>query len=324
MRRSFYHVSSTGKLMILDFCIKPSTYVGLAVHHERLNLIKLKHTRKQIIIEGCETITLPAETVVDGKINYSGQLVQSIKRWVETNRAKHCLAALALPLSQVINKRIRVSACLNEEEQNVEINSNVKFYLPGMDERLYLDFVTVEKYEQEVELQLIAARAEQVETYLQLLQTAGLKVKIVDVDVYAIVRSIRWLSLHSLNQATVLLDRDVTAAQLILLDQGKVISIYPVAVDDELIMLQQIKRGMQIFLAMKNVNPIEKMLLTGCVKEAEKFQRLLQSELSLSVERVTSFKNSVIHSRVNSVEVNSCASEWLAAFGLALRGLLRD
>lgn len=306
------------------FRIKPSSYVGLAVHHERLSLIKLKQIKKQMVIEGFAMLALPAGSIVDGKVKHPEQLTHLIRRWVEIYKAEHCAVALALPGSQVINKKIKVAAYLSEQEQSAEISSNLKFYLPGMSERLYFDFIPIKREEQEMEVQLIAARAEQVEIYIDLIQKAGLKIKVVDVDVYAIVRSIRWMAGHLLTETIVILDRDISSAQLILIKQNKVLSVYPIVYDAEDIFLQQIKRGIHFFSTTEPSIVLEKMVLTGYLSDSEKFRQLLQAELFLSVMTIDIFNQMIIDPLVNSEEFSKSASELLAALGLALRGFPRD
>ncbi len=291
---------------------KPSAYIGLAVHDERLSMVKLKQFKKQLVIEDVATQGIPAGTVADGKVQVPLQLEKAFKELAMNRQIDHCFVALALPASQVINKRIKVAAYLTDEEQAVEITTNLKSYLPGMDERLYLDFMPIEKRDQDMELQLIAARAEQVDTYLHLIQTAGLKVNIVDVDVYAIARGIQWMARGLLPETMVVLDMDMTSAQLILLKDRSVISVYPIVVDNDNILLQQIKRGMQIFLAAEKV-AIEKIIITGYLINLDRFENLLQSELNISIETLDSLHDGSM----------SGVSEWLVALGLALRGFPR-
>lgn len=308
--------------MIPGFRIKPSTYVGLAVHHERLTLIQLKQVRKQIRIDVFAKTKLPIGSIQDGKIKHPDALGQAIKTMVETHRIKQSDAALALPASQVINKRIRVAAFLNDQERAAEISSNLSVYLPGIDERLHFDFVPLEKQKEEVELQLIAARAAQVETYIQLAKAAGLTINLVDVDVYALLRGIRWMSLTAFEEITLLLDMDMTTAQLILLNQGSVVSIYPIMIDTDEVLVQQIKRGLHIFSLNHPAISLKKMLLTGCLPHPDKLKILLEHTLSIRIEKWETLNHVTVHSQLDAVELKSSVSEWLVAFGLAWRGLM--
>lgn len=300
---------------------KAFSYVGLAVHHERLSLMKLKQIKKQMVIEGFTLLPLPQGTLVDGNVQQPA-LLNQLKRWIEKYEADQCAAALALPNSQVINKKIKIPAFLNEEEQRAEINANLKLYLPGMTERLYFDFIPLEKYAQERELQLIAARAEQVEIYVDLMLTAGLKINVVDVDTYAIVRAVQWIAEHLTAETIVILDRDVSTAQLILLKQGNVISVYPIMCDsDEDIFFQQIKIGMHFFSAIPASSIFKRMVLTGNLSYSEKFRKRLESELKLSIETINAFKRVVLDSSISLEELNGNISGLMTAFGVALRGI---
>jgi len=302
--------------------MKKSVFVGLAVHHARLSMIKLKQIKKDILIEGFATADFPAGYVTDGEPAQAASLSQMIKQLVRMSAAENCYAALALPASQVINKRIRVAACLNDKEREAEIGSNLKYYLPGINEPLNFDFVPIENQGNEVELQLIAARTKQVETYISAAKAAELKIKIVDVDVYAAARAICVaLPPNKDDQIIVLLEIDILTAQLILLKNGKVISIYPIVMDAEDTLLQQIKRGMQIFSAAIQTANIEKILLIGHLPKLPPLKTILKETFAIPVHVFDTFHGVLLHPKLNVEKLNLHTSELLVAFGLALRGL---
>ncbi len=293
--------------MIPAFYTKKKASIGLALHRGRLGMIKLN----QMTIEGLAIANVPAGCIVDG--------IQGIAEWVEVNEAKGCFAALALPASDVIHKRIRMAACLSDTEREAEIGSNLKHYLPGVNEPLYFDFIEIERQENEVELQLIAARAPQVESYVHAAKKVGLKVNRIDVDMYALVRAIHFfLSEKQRSEVVIILDVDVDAAQLILLKNGKIISMYPIVMEAEEIVLQQIKRGLDVFSNIDPTRKIETLILTGCLSQLNKLKSMLETTLSLSINVLNSIQAISINSELNLEQLTTSMPEWLAAWGLTL------
>ncbi|HSW69247.1 MAG TPA: pilus assembly protein PilM [Gammaproteobacteria bacterium] len=290
---------------------KTPAFAGLAVRHGQLSLMKLKQIKKDIMIEGFASANVPS-----GSLSGSETLYLVIKELMEAVDAKNCHAALALPASHVINKSIRVASCLNDKERDAEIRANMNDYLPGTDGSLYFDFVPMEQHENDIELQLIAARSLYVETYLRAGDMAGLKIKIVDVDVYAIARAIYFiLPQNKRAESCVILDIDFSSAQLILLKNGKIISIYPVSLEIEDLFFQQIKRGIQFFSTIEK--NIKKIILTGDLSRLEQLKSVLEKILPISVSYLNYFKQVSANPDFNLKN----DSKYLLAFGLALRGV---
>ena len=306
--------------MIRGFRIRPSSHVGLAVHHERLVLVRLRQTKKQIIIEKVASTALPAGTIADGKVNHLSKLADAIKKLVAANDSEGLSATLALPASQVINKRIRVAACLNNAERAVEIATHLKDYLPDINEQVYFDFIPGKKSDDEVELQFIAARAEQVEQYVHLAEAAGLKIGVMEVDINAVVRGVQQLVDRDCSRTIMILDRDVTTAQLVLLKQGKPVANYPIILGADEVVIQQVKTGLQIFSATESSVFVEKLVLTGYQSNVDVFTQTLQSVLQITVEKTRLPQQIGVHSALNEMNVESVMPEIMTAFGLALRG----
>jgi type IV pilus assembly protein PilM len=95
---------------------------------------------------------------------------------------------MALPSSAVITKRIALPANLNEEELEVQVESEANQYIPFALDEVSLDFQVlgpVLNSPEEVEVLIAASRKEKVEDRLAVVQEAGLKPIVVDVESYA-------------------------------------------------------------------------------------------------------------------------------------------
>jgi len=300
-------------IVIADFR-KKSAFIGIAVHDDRISMAKLRQTKKKIVVEGFSIIPLPAGTIIAGKVNQAPLLWQTLKEWAQLNHAKRCFAALALPASQVIHKRIRVAACLNDFECEAEIAANLAQYLPGINEPLHFDFLPIKRDGQEVELQLIAARSEQVTMYCHAAYTAGIKVKSVDVDAYAITRAVNFI-LPSMSSG-IILDMDITTAQFILLKDRKILAIYPLVLETGELLWQQIQRTLHFLSVTESVGLSKKILLTGELRQLTNLANPLRDECGLIVETIDSLGEKL------EITHDVTVSAGLTALGLALRGCL--
>lgn len=165
---------------------KEPTLVGLAMHQDRISMVKLKHKN---ILEAFAIADLPQGWLVDGKINHVEEVVQLIRNLIIDFQAENCCAAIGLPVSLVISKRIKVAACLSDAERVADIKDNLPHYFPGIKEPLSFDFIPLEENHEDDEVLLVAARSGQVDAYVSVAEQAGLKVRVVDVDIYALSRA---------------------------------------------------------------------------------------------------------------------------------------
>jgi type IV pilus assembly protein PilM len=101
-------------------------------------------------------------------------------------REKH--AALALPSSAVISKKVIMTADLREEDMEAQVEGEANQYIPFPLDEVNIDFEVIgpaPNSEDEVEVLIVAARKEKIEDRVAAAEVAGLKVIVMDVDSYA-------------------------------------------------------------------------------------------------------------------------------------------
>ncbi len=101
-------------------------------------------------------------------------------------RTRH--AALALPSSAVIAKRITLPAGLLEEDYEVQVETEASQYIPFSIDEVNLDFQILGPAPQspeDVEVLLAASRKEKVDDRVAIAEMAGLKPIVIDVEPYA-------------------------------------------------------------------------------------------------------------------------------------------
>lgn len=301
---------------MLPFLRKNPAFVGIAVHHDRLSMLKLQQFRKKIYLQGFAIRELPAGSLVDGKILKLDHVIRVMKELAQKVGAIKCHAATALPVSQVINKRITMPPYLNDKERNIEIDTNLQDYFPGMNEPVNFDFI--KPAQQETEWLLVAARAEQVATYTYAAQQAGIKVDIVDIDIYALARAICFAQAEQ--QLSMVINMDSASVQFFVLRHKKIMSSQSVMLDISDNEVQQIKFALQRFATHEEIVACDQIVLTGNSLWFNDIKRYLQEELQMTVKIPFPFQQINLSSDIELPTLTHHSSELLTAFGLALRG----
>ena len=293
---------------------KTRVLAGLALHQDRFCMVRLKQYKQTKMIDAFAVLDAPDKWLIEGKISRIEETVNVIQSLAKSLGKEPYCVAIALPASQMIQKRIKLAAYLNDTERLTHISENLSHYLPGLNESLYFDFVRITTSDQEDECLLVAARRLQVDGYVSLLEQAGLKTVIVDVDIYALARA---LSITLVNEVTVVLDMDESVAQLLLFKRREIKSVHQVFMNDHFI--QQLKRGLQLFGAMTQPIKIEKIIFVGKQKRLTALRKKLEDELAISVEPTRVFDHVMVSEEIKQHELMLNESELLTAFGLAMR-----
>jgi len=126
--------------------------------------------------------------MTDGNVADLDKVADGIKTAWRTlgSREKH--AALALPSSAVISKKVNMVADLREDEMEAQVESEANQYIPFPLDEVNIDFQVIGpavNSPDEVEVLIVAARKEKIEDRVAAAEVAGLKVVVMDVESYA-------------------------------------------------------------------------------------------------------------------------------------------
>jgi type IV pilus assembly protein PilM len=126
--------------------------------------------------------------VVDGNVEKPEAVADALSRAIRRTGTRTKQAALALPVSAVIAKRITLPAGLYEEDYEVQVELEAAQYIPFPIEEVNLDFQILGESPQsaeDVEVLLAASRKEKVDDRVAIAEMAGLKPVVIDVEPYA-------------------------------------------------------------------------------------------------------------------------------------------
>ena len=163
--------------------------IGLDLSASGVKLVELSQSAPgEYRLERCAIEALPRGAVVDGNIENIDQVAEAIRRACKRSGTKAKLASVALPPAAVITKKIILPAGLSEEELEIQVETEANQYIPFALYEVSLDFDVigpVPNSPDDVEVLLAASRKEKVEDRVAVVEAAGLKAMVLDIESYA-------------------------------------------------------------------------------------------------------------------------------------------
>lgn len=171
------------------FSSTPPPLLGVDVSQSSVKLVELsRDSTGEYTLERCGMELLESGWVVDGNIEKFDEVANVVDLLVKKTGAKAKNAALALPSSAVITKRIVLPAGLSEEEMEVQVEAEAHQYIPFAIEDVVLDFAVIgpnANTPEDVDVLIAASRREKVSERESLALQAGLKPTVMDIDTHA-------------------------------------------------------------------------------------------------------------------------------------------
>lgn len=167
--------------------------LGVDIGSSAVKVLQLGRRGRGYGVEACAVEPMPANAMADdGQIPDPERVADVVRRAVARAGTGVRDVALAMPTTLVIDKRINLAAGLREadmEEQiRAEADQHISFPLAEVD----LDFTRLGKAQGDAasaEVLLVACRKEHVEARVAAAEIAGLHVRVVDVETYALAGS---------------------------------------------------------------------------------------------------------------------------------------
>jgi Tfp pilus assembly PilM family ATPase len=172
----------------------PAYRVGIEIQPGMLQLLVLKVVHSLCTIKTALTVPLAPDVVKDNKIRRFDLLQTILHDIVHSHRLWGMKAAVAVPVPMVRLQTLDIFAGLPEKEVQTEIHLSLQRDLPGLKETLAIDFVgSAASNPQQKKIWFAAARQEYLVQYAQCLNAAGLNTRLIDIDIYALVRVVNHL-----------------------------------------------------------------------------------------------------------------------------------
>ena len=184
-----------GIFSFLDRQAKPT--LGIDITSSTVKLLELSKSGSGYKVESYLVKPLAANTVVEKNINNVEDLADVIRKVVGQAKVKTKDVAVAVAGSAVITKVIEMPDDLSEEGMESQLSVEADQYIPYPLDEVALDFELIGPSEAnpgQIDVLLAACRRETVDLRSEALELAGLRPRIVDVEVFAVERAFKLIA----------------------------------------------------------------------------------------------------------------------------------
>jgi type IV pilus assembly protein PilM len=161
--------------------------IGLDIGSSSIKAVELEWGKKTPKLKHFGMIPLPPEAIVDGAFMDSASIVESIRSLIEGLKVSTKNVAVSISGHSVIIKKINV-AIMSEVQLEESIKWEAEQHIPFDIEDVNLDFQILDEPagSDQMAVLLVAAKKDMINDYTAVIEEAGLRPVIVDVDSFAI------------------------------------------------------------------------------------------------------------------------------------------
>mgnify|MGYP000013949727 FL=1 len=166
---------------------KQSPLLGVDISSSVVKVLELAMKGNKYCVESYAVEPLPVNAVVESRIENKEEVAGALKRAIKRSGTKAKEASVAVSANSAITKTISFPASLSEREMEDQILLEAENYIPYPLEEVRLDFEVIGTSAADVDavdVLLAASRRENVDARTEVLENAGLKAKLVDVEAY--------------------------------------------------------------------------------------------------------------------------------------------
>ncbi len=209
---------------------KSNAVLGVDISSTSVKVLELGLSGSQYKVEAFSVEPLPPGAVVENNIHELDVTGEAVAKALSQSRTSLKSAAVAVSGSAVITKNIEMDASLSDAEMETQITVEADQYIPYAMDEVAIDFEDQglnEKNPERVEVLLAACRRDNVEIREEALRLGGLKIKIVDVEAFAMERACELiegqLDLPDEDPVLAVVDIGATKTTLNVISRGKTV-----------------------------------------------------------------------------------------------------
>ncbi len=201
--------------------------VGIELAPERINIAQLRKQGQGFKVTTLYSHEVPEGIFQDGKITDSPALAELIRTALAESKIKAERVATAVPMREAVIRIIPIPAELDDQElRDMVLNHEAGLYLPYPREEVDLDyqklgFFTDEDGIEKVQVLLVATKREVTDTYIDTFQQAGLQLDVLEINSFALIRTMReQLRQFTAQEAAVLVDIEFDSTEIAIIVEG--------------------------------------------------------------------------------------------------------
>jgi type IV pilus assembly protein PilM len=206
---------------------KSNKGVGIELAPERVNIVQLRKQRQGLKLESLTSVPVPEGVVTDGQITDPPTMAQIIQQALAESKIKASRVATGVPGRDSIVRLIPVPAELDDKElREMVLNHEAGLYLPYPREEADVDYQKLGYFVDEdgiekVQVLLVATRKEVIDTYISTFEQAGLQIDVLEINSFALIRTIRdQLRQFGPQEAVVLVDIEFDSTEIAIVVNG--------------------------------------------------------------------------------------------------------
>jgi type IV pilus assembly protein PilM len=201
--------------------------VAIELGSERINIAQLQKKGADLTLKHLCSAEVPEGIFEEGRIVNPQELGELIRATLADNKIKATHVATSVPMREATIKLIPLPAELNDREvRDLILNQEAALYLPYPREEVDLDYQKLDLIVDEdgldkVQVMLAATRKEVTDSYIETFQYAGLKVKVLEISSFAVLRTIKeQLRQFAPQEAVVLIDIEFDCTEIAIVVNG--------------------------------------------------------------------------------------------------------
>lgn len=201
--------------------------VGIEINSQRINIVQLTKKGEQYKLIKNVYADIPEGVYEEGEIVDSLSLSELIKDTLKANKINAKKVVTAVPMREAIIRVIPVPAELNEDElKDMVLIHEAGMHLPYPREEVDLDYAKLGYFMDEdgiekVNVLLVATRKEVTDLYTEIFQQAELKIKVLEINSFALIRTLReQLRSFGAKEAVVLVDLEFDSTEIAIVVEG--------------------------------------------------------------------------------------------------------
>ncbi|GAB4295342.1 MAG: type IV pilus assembly protein PilM [Oscillatoriaceae cyanobacterium] len=205
---------------------KKSKGIGLELTPDRLNIVQLSHNGPTYKLETFVSAEIPEGVITEGLISDPPEMAQIIQATLAEHKLKPKGVATGIPSKEGVIRIIPVPAELSDKELRDMVNQEAGLYLPFPREEADVDYQKLGTFPDEdgiekVQVLLVATRKEVTDTYISTFREAGLKIDVLEITSFALLRTIRDMVLQvPPEEALVLADIEFDSTEIAIMVDG--------------------------------------------------------------------------------------------------------
>ena len=207
---------------------KKSQGIGIEIAPERLSIAQIRKQGQNYKLVSHHSVEVPEGIFEEGQIIDSPALAELLEDTLKEQKIKATKVATAVPMREAIIRIIPIPAELDDDElRDMVMNQEASLYLPYPREEVDLDYQKLGYFEdpedgiQKVQVLMVATRRETTDAYLTTFEQIGLQIDILEINSFALIRTIReQLRQFSSNEAVVLVDIEFDSTEIAIIVDG--------------------------------------------------------------------------------------------------------